>query len=1782
MTINPVLFASEIKKQHFRYQTTAFPLSDPELYQQVKEMLSGNNSEGSELLKGPYVSISRPFAEGELLSELVSQKKLHPGVAHIAEHPRMFSHQQETYDAITSGKHCLVSTGTGSGKTESFLYPILDHCFRLKDENAPPGITAVIVYPMNALAIDQLERLRGLLAGTGITFGMYIGSTKRRRSDIVNTERMQNGEGRADFEKYRIKNKNNPNITIIPFEEKASVEEIREEPPRILLTNINQLEYILTRPQDLAIIEDSLLKYIVFDETHTYTGSRGAEVALLIRRLRAFANKSADDVLCIGTSATIIDPDAGTKPGAKFFNRFFGVNPDNIEFIQEKYIESDYPEKLMKTRSIGNGAPELFRQTLEAINDISAPKKVSGILRKLGLEEISDESNWKEELYDILLKSDMLHAIETSLTSSKHLWNATHDIWEMLKRPLPKSEEESAEVLIYLTLGATAEKDNHPLIRPQIHFFIRGLAGVVGTLRESKDGETPANIYFSHQKAEEANPDPNLLPTGIFPVVSCQKCGQHFFEINIEDISEDDDGLLGGIQEGDNIFWPPATETEGAKVTFTNRFVSESESESEDVGNSLKNKRELAYICRFCGAIHKKESKECLNCHIQHPVVSIFVIKKHGFIKKCPVCRYGAPGKNRSSLRPLSAVQVADIHILTQSMINAESADNRKLILFADNRQDAAFQAAWMTDHARRYRLRHLIFELISNSLKPLSIGDLVEQLTKIFEENKELGKALATEVYARNVEEGYSSRIKDDMKKYLRITILREIATSFSQRDNLETWGKLKISYFGLENYPESVKDFAEAYNLKEEETINLIGSVCDYLRRSKILWDPQEPIFSHYWSQGMADVQRKFLPYIDLPPKGVKLERETDDRKGSVMGLTSSRGRTTLMDFVKRIGVDDELSNQVIEDIWKLLTEDLKILVPVSLKDGRGNQLPGSTGVYQIDSATIGLSSQNERYRCTNCNRIHTRNTPGNKCMKIYCKGNLVRENPPEEDYNVSLLNQDFMMVIPREHTAQVPADERHTYETSFKDPKGSVNCLVATPTLELGIDVGDLDMVLMRNVPPLPSNYWQRAGRAGRRHRMAVIFTYCLKKPHDDYFFEDPMRLLGGTIYPPQINLKNPVMIEKHIHSAIISEMILAGEHSDSETAAKIKIILNECLPPYIKGYLFENGNLIRKIPPDLKHLEELTDKFHEKILNRMKKVFLDYWPDEFKDDVSDESLEEYLNLFVQSLKENVSIIHKRLLWAKQTRDKLTEKERDVSQLDEMEQKLLSRCRDYIRSLEEKKLENYTLNVLANGGFLPGYAIHQGSVNAFASDTYTYSWNRSQFELSRPESLAIREFVPGNMIYANGGKYRTVWYHLPFSDKRIEPDKYIVDTNTFRVLLEGEISDGYAADEEIGIPGIAICDTELGFISLVSDEEQNRFKMPVSMGGIIQKNHNGIDNYNVKEQDFSHHHSQHLRLINIGPADKVAEGQLGYPICLVCGASRSPYASEAEIKNFIEMHKKSCGHEPEYFCITADTKVDGLLFKDLESFSDAVNLAEGLKAGANISLEMDTNDLDYIIIMQNEDQAEVFLYDPMPGGSGILDQVLEQWNKIIKHGVNALRNCPNNCESSCYECLKSYGNMHHHKYLDRYRAIELLEDINGPISKFGTIPPAIEDEATPNEGDNTNTAEMRFSQILEEYNFPTFVSQKEIDIPELNLKTIPDFYYEDLEGDVKIAIYLDGLSREIHGNSENYRRDEFIRTVLRSKKYSVVEVSASALDDPAILKYKLLEISMPLNNK
>jgi hypothetical protein len=253
---------------------------------------------------------------------------------------------------------------------------------------------------------------------------------------------------------------------------------------------------------------------------------------------------------------------------------------------------------------------------------------------------------------------------------------------------------------------------------------------------------------------------------------------------------------------------------------------------------------------------------------------------------------------------------------------------------------------------------------------------------------------------------------------------------------------------------------------------------------------------------------------------PKALKLQREPGDDKNRVQQWLSDKGNTLARQAAKRWGIPQDDIPEFFEELWQLLAEDLQLLTPVTLTRWRNRAIPGCAGVRQIDADKLRLAPHKGIYRCNLCRRAHIRPTPKMACMAWRCTGTLQFEAESGDDYDLMVLDEQFATIRPREHSAQVPAKDREILELMFKGENELVNTLVCTPTLELGVNIGALDAVLMRNVPPLPANYWQRAGRAGRQHRMAVNLTYARQASHDRAYFNDPPKIAGRFDYSPSL--------------------------------------------------------------------------------------------------------------------------------------------------------------------------------------------------------------------------------------------------------------------------------------------------------------------------------------------------------------------------------------------------------------------------------------------------------------------------------------------------------------------------------------------------------------------------------------------------------------------------------------------------------------------------------------
>lgn len=1771
--LNPIVYTEKIVSDFLKYQVTTYPFADKNLYDQMRQLLKLEETRRTPLFKGPYISLSRSFRQGASIDNLVSQNILHPHLKKIAAYPHVYGHQETAIKEIVNGKTTIISTGTGSGKTECFLYPIISHCLQLRDVGTPPGIVAVIVYPMNALAEDQLGRLRELLAGSGITFGMYVGKTPEKAAEATG-KRLPSGSSQEDY-KAAIKKaqKNKETYTIYPPEERVSREEMRKEPPRILLTNVKQLELLLTRQRDIELFNQVQLKFLVFDEAHTFTGAAGAETACLIRRFRAFCGKTNSETTCIATSATIADPKQGKDVGRDFAARFFGVEKDKVVLVGEEYEPDMWATSRTIPPALAGKANVHLKNVLEALEAKEPGGIVRAIFQAMTGKEISLK-NWQESLYEHLAANELVYQLSEVLKTPRLLTELIADLDRIIQRHVPETE-----VLLWLALGAASRKEERPLLRPVIHGFIRGVGGAVVTFPANK-----SNIPQLWLSAEDATNDSQSSELFRLPVTTCTNCGQHYFIHQVADFKfwEKDKLPSGGQLVENRVIWKPlSSERGGNRVILLDRLITTNDEEENK--KDYPSSTTPIYFCRFCGTLHSTSLEKCDGCGRKGNFVKLLVVRQKvktpGKITSCVTCqalgRLGVGGF-REPTREVRAVTVSDVHVLAQNMIH--HAEHRRLLVFADNRQDAAFQAGWMQDHARRYRLRSLMCDRIEQGA--VSVGDLTAYLDDLLNQDEELSRSLIPEVWNVHRQEAEGVKHNEERKRFLRIQVLREITTGVKQRIGLEPWGRVQIQYAGLSPELPFIYKWSNLVGIPPQDLVNGITVLLDITRRGNILLDREGRIFSKYWQEGDFEIQRGYLPLLPGIPKALKLQRTGSDDKNRIQQWLSNKGDTLARQAASRWGIPKEIIPEFYEELWQLLNEDLKLLVPVTLTGWRNRPIANCTEVRQIDADKLRIAPHKGVYRCQICRRPHTRPTPKMVCMTWRCQGTLEIETENPDDYNLMVLDQQFAMIRPREHSAQVPAKDREIIETMFKGNSELINTLVCTPTLELGVNIGSLDAVLMRNVPPLPANYWQRAGRAGRQHRMAVNLTYARQASHDRAYFNDPLKLLQGEILPPRFNLRNNLMVRKHVHAAVLTilqQLSRTESNLNKIERQEIKEILDYCFPNQVKQYLFDEQGYVRSIPLSVDNLQPLINKHETAILNHVRACFCQGWPAEIQNIVSDSILLNYIQNTSNQLTEVIQTVWRRLKWALRKMEELENVRQKKGTLDPDEEALRHRCNRLVKKLKgiqsrsKREAEGYddtnTFSVLASEGFLPGYGLEVGSIVGTAQ-VPRHLANISDFELPRVAAMALREYVPGNLIYANGHRFVPRFFHLEAQQQIIQFQIDVANEAITEIGVKvNNISLGLGAAT---IPAINICDVDLPHQSHITDEENYRFQLPVSIVGYEQNRHSGGKAYHWKDKTIQLRQSVHLRLVNIGVSSLVNSGNLGYSVCLVCGQSRSPLASEADREQFAKDHQERCSKPVESAGFFADVIADALTIQDCKNREEAYSIAEAIRFGASRVLDMELEDLQILAIAQPvREKVDVLLYDPMPGGSGLLEQIIERWVDVTSAALDVVIRCPSACDTACIDCLFTYRNSYYHRYLNRHQAAEKIHEWEHELIFSHDIPPQLPNTETPNSEKPVNDKETILRDMLIRAGFPTPICQKPIDLGKPLGITIPDFFYEDPDERTEgICIYLDGMSKNLHGDPDRQQRDRAIRDRLRHDNFEVIEIPVGNLSDRAAM--------------
>jgi hypothetical protein len=543
---------------------------------------------------------------------------------------------------------------------------------------------------------------------------------------------------------------------------------------------------------------------------------------------------------------------------------------------------------------------------------------------------------------------------------------------------------------------------------------------------------------------------------------------------------------------------------------------------------------------------------------------------------------------------------------------------------------------------------------------------------------------------------------------------------------------------------------------------------------------------------------------------------------------------------------------------------------------------------------------------------------------------------------------------------------------------------------------------------------------------------------------------------------------------------------------------------------------------------------------------------------------------------SLLDVLARLERRLLWALEQIRRLNGVRERQGDLEPEDEALFRRCDALVKRLKgtarrtRREAEGYddvnTFGVLAAEGFLPGYGLEVGSILGTAEIPF-WRTGAMAFVLPRPPGFALREYVPGNLIYANGNRFVARRFHRDIDEQRAEMPVFEVSRER-QAVKETNLGAPSTTLGAAVLPTIAICDVDLVHQSHISDEEELRFQMGVAVYGMERDQHNGGRAYRWGVQTIHHRRGVRLRMVNVGSTTAIDRfDRIGYPVCRVCGQSISPLSSERQREHFMQTHQERCGKPIIPVGFFADVVADVLSLPACPDQTTAYSVLEALRFGAARVLDMHLDDLQILVIGHvDRDEVDALLWDPMPGGSGLLDQICDRFEEIAAVAQDVVQTCPAVCEKSCIDCLQTFRNGYYHKYLDRKVAQERLAMWGRRLSVSHEIPvrqpsPSHEEGSHP-----VNEAERRLRQLLLAAGFEEGIRGRQIRLDRAIGTTTPDVIYRahHHDEDEGVCIYLDGLSGHLHGNAATAEHDQRIRSWLRNNGYEVIEIAASDLFD------------------
>jgi len=1563
--MNPIELAQHIEEKYRRYLKTTFYFKDPDLRKSFEEALDAGH-----LSKGPYLEATPIFKRTEtpqtLFPTLLGSTPDEGFLKAVQGGRQLYQHQKEAIERTFKGSNVVVATGTGSGKTEAFLYPILLHLYQeFQAGKLRSGVRALILYPMNALANDQRDRLgeicRQLIKENSpfrFTFGQYIGETPENKND--------SWRHAGDHIAKRL-----PGELVLRSE-------MRETQPHILLTNYSMLEFLLLRPNDSPLFDNESARwwtFLILDEAHQYRGSRGIEMAMLLRRLKQRLREGgrSGPFRCIATSATLAGGAGDNAAVATFATGLFGE-----EFREENVIlGKTEPVPEPSTQSL---LPDDYHLLGKALNGSEAEGKsqIDKLALKLGVQRRGNE-DLSGTISTLLQRDRRATDLRRLITGSP---DEVQKIATQIFNDLPDEKRLFAlSELVSLLLQTKDSISNSPLLSARYHVFLRSLEGAYVSY-------WPRKKVFLDRKTE-------VNESAVFEVALCRECGQHYF-VGPKDI-KDGKKLVEAIRD-------PSDLNFGA--TFF-RPLDNGGDEDEEGENGNENSKQVFQLCVRCGEVGRGKPK----CGHEN---SIRVIKEEppkdedraDQMAKCGACGYNAAG--RDPVREVVHGADGPHAVIATTLYQELPIDRKKVLAFADGRQEAAFFAWYLEDSYRDILSRNLVLKI-----------------TQSFTQHTMEGISLYT--IADKAFQDYHDafiRRKSDDEPTIRKNIWRGFYKEFltdEQRISLEGVGLVRwsVKWPNWFKNPAILRD--PPWSLTEPETLNLLFFLLDSMRTDRAVELRTENGVSLNWSD--LDLQASQMRVRIGPPRRPKGAKNWPVQSWD--GKAGKRARF-LAKLLRTTGLSDqeavEQAVTALRAIWEIIqncdenapSSHDRLLI--SVEDARR---------LNPDWWRLHLISSNEVvYQCDTCGRLQAVSVRA-VCPRHHCPGTLkeVQQRDLEPNHYRLLYKENLIGPLRvEEHTAQLDKEKAREFQREFKE--GKIHVLSCSTTFELGVDLGDLDTIFLRNVPPEAFNYAQRVGRAGRRIGYpGFAVTYCRRGPHDLYHFSEPQRMLSGRVRSPTLSLRNEKIISRHVAAMALSSFFRASPERFKTVESLLKDLANPSGVADFKDFLNEHKvNLERAL-----HAIVPTDMFAEVGLHDgqwIKRIAGHVTRNVGGSIVDEESRFSLAEADVSSDYKNLIVVEK------ESGDR----------------------REYKRAEWAQKRANTiaaedVLSFLSRKAVIPKYGF---PVDVVELDTQRTKQNHEAFEvlLQRDLSIAISEFAPTSKLIAN----KKVW--TSYGLKRVaekEWDRWWYARCTIHNRFERKL---YRKEQQR--PSFDTCcdrmaitqyiDPKFGFVTSLDKPEE-----PKSRPTKVFTTRPYFAGF-FKDQEGDKVSLNAVILTRVSPGYMVVlcEGRhgKGFYICGQCGAGFRKRERSHKTSYGQECHgtldEVSLGHE--FVTDVLKLQFHSKLEKSMEPIWFAHSLAYSLVEGAAEVLEIPSTDLSATVAHSEQDSLPpIILYDNVPGGAGLVARLekKEMFRDCLEAAQKRVSgNCGCDEGTSCYGCLRSYRNQFAHQYLQRGPVMHYLQ--------------------------------------------------------------------------------------------------------------------------------------------